>query len=150
MVKEHKDFQLLFCTNSKCISKILSTLIDIYKTALYSYNTLLKSYGLYLKPLHIVVKKNLYNTKVYHYYGRYWYKVIYRNGKLKWVYVGKNKPSPELPDPPANPLLVIKITSSEEKDKSCIYIDKLYKTKDILKYVEEAIATSNCVKFEKW
>lgn len=110
---------------------------------------MIKNYGVYLKPVHIVIKKSSQNTKVYHYYGRYWYKVVYENGKLRWIYIGKEKPFLELPDPPLNPLLVIKIIASE-KNISCVYIDKSYMVWNVLQYFKEAIDKAGCAKPMKW
>ena len=85
---------------------------------LYEYNNEAKKHGFYLKPVHIVVKKNSSGDKLkYYYFGRYWYKIMPVKRKnrrsIKWVYVGRNKPLNNLPDPPRNPLegLVIKISN---------------------------------------
>jgi len=98
-------------------------LIDEYKNKLYAYNSLIKKYGFYLKPYHVVIKYSGGKKIKYVYYGRYWYKLKYicRRGntsKIKWIYVGSEKPLPDLPDPPRNPLegIVLKICND------CIYI----------------------------
>jgi len=81
------------------------------------YNTMIKPRNYYLKPVHIVVKKKTSGVKIkYYYYGRYWYRIVKQpSGKLKWIYIGKEKPLSNLPDPPRNPLegLVVKIDGSE-------------------------------------
>ncbi|MFP3203656.1 MAG: hypothetical protein RXR43_16050, partial [Sulfolobus sp.] len=46
------------------------------------------------------------NGKKYIYIGRYWYKLERKNGKQKWIYLGKEKPLPNLPDPPELPNVV--------------------------------------------
>jgi hypothetical protein len=79
----------------------------------YKYNELIKERGFYLKPVHIVTRKLQDGSTVkYYYYGRYWYRLEKTpTGRIKWVYVGRTKPIPELPDPPENPLegLVVKV-----------------------------------------
>ncbi len=73
---------------------------------IYEYNNSIRHTGYYLKPVHIATRRLQDGTTVkYYYYGRYWYKVERDAlGKLKWVYLGKEKPSPFLPNPPPNPL----------------------------------------------
>jgi len=139
-----ETYQLLFCIDHKCADMVLKELVDIYKTTLYSYNTAIKRYGVYLKPVHIVVKKSISGDKVYHYYGKYWYKVVYNNGKLKWLYVGKEKPRQEIPDPPINPLVAIRILN-KGNDTSCIYLDKAYTLDKLYYYVVEAAKKSGCI-----
>lgn len=73
-----------------------------YRRRIYEYNSLIKDTGYYLKPLHFVVKKEL-NLK-YLYFGRYWYRIAKGpHNKIKWIYVGREKPDPSLPEPPINP-----------------------------------------------
>jgi hypothetical protein len=141
------DVQLLFCLDSRCAELLIDKLIDVYKTSLYRYNTLLKKYGVYLKPVHIIVKKTAYGTKVYHYYGKYWYRLVYSDGKLRWIYMGREKPSHDIPDPPINPLLVIKILPEKERDKVCVYIEKHCRSEEVLKYIEEAVTKLGCTKY---
>ena len=88
---------------------LLNSLIEKYKNELYAYNTLIKKYGFYLKPYHIVVKYSRDKKIKYIYYGRYWYRLKYigkrgSTSKVKWVYIGSEKPINSLPDPPHNPL----------------------------------------------
>jgi hypothetical protein len=73
--------------------------ISDLKRLVYEYNTKIRGYGVYLKPYHIVYR----NGKKYIYIGRYWYKLERKNGKQKWIYLGKEKPLPNLPDPPELP-----------------------------------------------
>lgn len=92
----------------------ISLIISDGLRPIYEYNNIVKNYGYYLKPVHIVVKKSGNETVKYYYYGRYWYRIEYVKGKkkrLKWIYVGKEKPDKKLPDPPNNPFegTVIKI-----------------------------------------
>lgn len=80
---------------------------------IYNYNSLIKPKGYYLKPVHIVTRYLPDGTKItYYYYGRYWYRLEKdpATKKLKWKYLGKEKPDPSLPDPPPFQLegLVIK------------------------------------------
>lgn len=144
MHKIQEDLYLLFCASYECTSKVLHTLIDEYRTALYNYNTMIKKYGVYLKPIHIVVKKTSEGAKVYHYYGKYWYKVIYSNGRLRWIYIGKEKPFPELPNPPLNPITVVKIINRGDSN-SCVYVDKINLLDKISQYIIEAITKAGCV-----
>jgi len=105
--------------NPEEVVKQINLLISNYLPKIYSYNKLIRYTKYYLKPIHIVVKKKPDGGKTkYYYYGRYWYRLEYgSNGsrKLKWIYVGKNKPVKDLPEPPDNPLegLVLKISDGE-------------------------------------
>ncbi|MEM2296187.1 MAG: hypothetical protein QW775_05800 [Ignisphaera sp.] len=139
-----EDLYMLFCASRECTSKVLKTLVDEYRTTLYSYNTMIKKYGVYLKPIHIVVKKTSEGAKVYHYYGKYWYKVVYSNGRLRWVYIGREKPFPWIPNPPLNPITTVKIIN-RGSDTSCIYVDKINLLEKITQYVKEAIIKVGCV-----
>ncbi len=79
-----------------------------YRRRIYEYNSLIKDTGYYLKPIHFVIKKDL-NMK-YLYFGRYWYRIVKgRSGNIKWIYVGREKPDPNLPEPPINPFEGLKI-----------------------------------------
>lgn len=105
--------------NPEEVVKQINLLISNHLPKIYSYNKLIRYTKYYLKPIHMVVKKKPDGGKTkYYYYGRYWYKLEYGNNgsrKLKWIYVGKNKPSEDLPEPPDNPLdgLVLKISDGE-------------------------------------
>ncbi len=95
----------------------INLLLSNYLPEIYRYNSLIKDKKYYLKPVHIVIKRKSNGNKIrYYYYGRYWYR-IERNssGKIKWVYLGREKPDRGLPDPPKNPLegLVVKISNGE-------------------------------------
>lgn len=90
--------------------------LEEYRRKIYEYNKLVSGKGFRLKPLHIVVKKQNNTTVKYLYFGRYWYKVVYvgrsgKTSKVKWIYLGKEKPDNTLPDPPKHPLegIVVKI-----------------------------------------
>lgn len=77
----------------------MDEIIDKMKRLVYDYNKKVSKYGVYLKPYHIVYKKG----KKYIYIGRYWYRLEKKDGKLKWIYLGKVKPYDYLPDPPEIP-----------------------------------------------
>jgi hypothetical protein len=87
----------------------LERIIEGLKRKVYDYNSSLRGTGVYLKPYHIVKK----GWKTYVYVGRYWYHLERVNGKLRWRYLGKSKPFPHLPDPPAIPELTIVIEGKE-------------------------------------
>ncbi len=100
-------------------------ILDEYKLKLYRYNRSIRRLGYYLKPVHIVYKRSLGRVVKYVYYGRYWYRLEYvgkkgRTSRIKWVYVGREKPLPEIPNPPEHPLegLVLRI------DDTGIYMKK--------------------------
>ncbi|MEL9909558.1 hypothetical protein [Desulfurococcus sp.] len=89
----------------------LNSILHEFLPSIYTYNNLIKGEKYYLKPVHIVSRKlSSGSTVKYYYYGRYWYKIEKNNKSIKWIYLGKEKPSPSLPDPPENPLegLVVK------------------------------------------
>ncbi|MEM0371201.1 MAG: hypothetical protein QXG46_05500 [Ignisphaera sp.] len=133
---------LLFCVNIDCIEDMIKKLIDLYRVELYNYNNIAKRYGIYLKPVHIAVKRYRNGTKVYHYYGRYWYKIMYSEGRLVWTYIGKEKPLNELPDPPLNPFMVVKVLRSEDREKACVYVDNRYSLQSICRYFVSALESS--------
>ncbi len=89
--------------------KSFDTLLSKLKSLVYEYNSEISGTGVYLKPYHVVHK----GGKKYVYVGRYWYRLERRNGKLKWIYLGKEKPYPDLPDPPAIPEFTIVLTEGE-------------------------------------
>ncbi len=81
--------------------------LEQYRLRLYKYTSLLSGTGYYLKPVHIVYRRLADGSrKRYYYYGRYWYRLERRGGRLVWKYVGTSKPKEleHLPDPPQNPL----------------------------------------------
>jgi len=103
--------------NPEEIFKKINLVLSDYLIEIYDYNNIAKQKGFYLKPVHIVVKKKGDKKIKYYYYGRYWYKIEYRKGKgskIKWIYMGKSKPDPTLPDPPKNPLEGLVIRLSED------------------------------------
>ncbi len=75
------------------------SVITRFKGLVYEYNSKIKEYNVYLKPFHVVSK----GSKRYFYIGKYWYKLEKINGKLKWIYLGKEKPIKEMPEPPRFP-----------------------------------------------
>lgn len=84
------------------LNLIIGELLPVF----YEYNNRIRHTGFYLKPVHISTRKLQDGTVVkYYYYGRYWYRIEKDPaGKLRWTYIGREKPLPELPDPPHNPL----------------------------------------------
>ena len=96
---------MLVSLDQKRFNELLAKL----KSLVYEYNSEIGGKGVYLKPYHVVYK----GGKKYVYVGRYWYRLERRNGRLKWIYLGKTKPYPDLPDPPAIPEITIVITESE-------------------------------------
>ncbi len=103
--------------NTGDLFKRINLVLSDYLVQIYDYNNIAKQKGYYLKPVHIVVKKKGDQKIKYYYYGRYWYKIEYKKGKgsrIKWIYMGKSKPDPELPDPPKNPLEGLVVRVSED------------------------------------
>lgn len=105
------------CFGEKDVIRKINLLLSDYLTQIYMYNSMIKARNYYLKPVHIVVKKKASGETIkYYYYGRYWYRVEkLSSGRLKWIYIGKEKPLSNLPDPPRNPLegLIVKINGNE-------------------------------------
>ncbi|MEM0037470.1 MAG: hypothetical protein QW772_00835 [Zestosphaera sp.] len=100
---------------------LLMKLYEPYKHRINEYNLTIKDSGYYLKPLHFVYLKSpnkLVSIK-YVYFGRYWYRVHKltnprkHNSKVRWIYIGKEKPDPTLPDPPLNPFEGIYVLAFE-------------------------------------
>ncbi len=87
------------------IAEKLSTMA---RRAVYEYNLAIKGTGYYLKPVHYVYKRAGGRTRVYEYYGRYWWRLDRGSGRVRWRYVGKTKP-PGLPDPPSTGLEGLRI-----------------------------------------
>lgn len=82
----------------------------------YEYNNLIRPTRYYLKPVHVVTRRLTNGTVVkYYYYGRYWYRLekdIF--GKQRWIYVGREKPRLDFPDPPRNPLEGVVVKKYDE------------------------------------
>ncbi len=81
--------------------------LERYRELLYHYNSLISGTGYYLKPVHYSYYTSVDGERRrYVYYGRYWYRLERRGGKLVWRYVGREKPRElrDYPDPPPNPL----------------------------------------------
>jgi len=88
--------------------ELVLRLYDPYRRRIYEYNTMIRPTGYYLKPIHVVYKALGYVKLRYVYFGRYWYRLHKTHSssskyKVKWIYVGRDKPDPHLPDPPLNP-----------------------------------------------
>lgn len=98
-------------------------------TPIYQYNSAIKHFGYYLKPVHVVSRRSDGNLVKYYYYGRYWYRLDTSSSKLKWIYIGRNKPDPSLPDPPPHELegLVVK--------KSDGFVEFLAHSEDLLEKI---------------
>jgi hypothetical protein len=80
--------------------KVIEEILDSVKRRVYEYNSLISQYGYYLKPVHKVYKTLSDGRKrIYEYYGRYWWRLERRRGRLVWIYVGNVKPKglPEFP-----------------------------------------------------
>ncbi len=121
------------------IMKRINLAISEHLVRIYDYNNIAKQKGYYLKPVHIVVKKKDGEKIKYYYYGRYWYKIEYvkdKKTRIKWIYMGKSKPDPELPDPPENPLegLVVRLSGDTITVKA--------PSENVLKLVLGDLATS--------
>ena len=93
--------------------RLVMELYSPYRTRIYKYNSTIRESGYYLKPLHIVYKVVQGRKLKYIYFGRYWYRVYKApaegkqkkaKSRIKWLYIGRDKPDPHLPDPPINPL----------------------------------------------
>ncbi len=101
--------------------ELVLMLYDPYRRRIYEYNTMIRPTGYYLKPIH-VVHKNLGYTKLrYVYFGRYWYRLHKMQPgtsryRVKWIYVGKEKPDPHLPDPPLNPFEGLRMVVDSNDD----------------------------------
>jgi hypothetical protein len=84
----------------------LRALLDLYtpyKIEIMKYNDSIRWSGYYVKPIHVTYKNRGGVTLKYMYFGRYWYRVSRRGGRVSWIYLGRDKPDPALPDPPLNP-----------------------------------------------
>lgn len=102
----------------KIDEKQFDNIITKFKELVYDYNSKIKVYDVYLKPFHVVHK----NGKKYFYIGKYWYKLEKINGKLKWIYLGKEKPVREMPDPPKFPeFTIIKDNNDYLIDEKLLY-----------------------------
>ena len=99
-----------FCFDIRCGYIFIDVLMDLYKVQLYEYNSKIKDFKVYLKPMHIVVKRTSNgDKKVYYYFGKYWYRVEIEKSRIRWVYLGCKKPFETIPDPPLNPLLIVRV-----------------------------------------
>lgn len=92
--------------------KLINLVFDEYRRRLYEYNDRIKEFNYYLKPVHEVTYYYKGIPRKYQYFGRYWYRLVKNpksKGGLKWIYVGREKPDPHLPEPPLNPFEGIKV-----------------------------------------
>lgn len=68
------------------------------------YNEVIREKGYYLRPYNKVYNRD----KRIYYFGGYWFSIKYEKGKMPILkYLGLQKPSPELPDPPKVPKVKI-------------------------------------------
>ena len=103
---------------------IIDEILDQIKKEVYKYNSTISSTGYYLKPVHKVYKRTASGKiVVYEYYGKYWWRLMRRGGKLKWIYVGKRNP-PHLPEPPQVLDGVIIIKEGDDVIVECDFYDK--------------------------
>jgi hypothetical protein len=107
---------------------------------IYEYNNKIRDTGYYLKPVHMSTRRLADGTVVkYYYYGRYWYRVEKgESGSVRWIYLGREKPSPQLPDPPRNPLEGVVVKKYNGK------IEIEFLSEEVLREVYERLA-----KYEK-
>jgi len=108
----------------------LNLIIGQILPVFYEYNNMIKQQGFYLKPVHMVTRRLQDGTTIkYYYYGRYWYKLEKTpTGRLKWIYIGKEKPLPELPDPPENPLEGVVVKRINETIEIIFGSEELFRT----------------------
>lgn len=115
----------------------ISLLLSEYLTAFYSYNSLIKDKNYYLKPVHVVVRRTPDGGSVkYYYYGRYWYSLQKTSApsKVRWIYKGREKPDPSLPDPPANPVEGLVIKQYED------YVELVFSNEELFKLIYEKLS----------
>ncbi|MEM0066495.1 MAG: hypothetical protein QXT76_03775 [Sulfolobales archaeon] len=116
----------------------LSHLLDLYtqfKLEILNYNEKIKNTGYYVKPIHVTYK-NSNGVKIkYVYFGRYWYRISKRKKGVAWVYVGKEKPDPSLPDPPLNPFEGVSAIVLNDED-----IEVELETLQLLARIEQSIS----------
>ncbi|MEM1622789.1 MAG: hypothetical protein QW780_02140 [Sulfolobales archaeon] len=115
----------------------LSHLLDLYtqfKLKILSYNEKIKSTGYYVKPIHVTYKNSCGVKLKYVYFGRYWYRLSKRKERITWVYVGKEKPDPSLPDPPLNPFEGVSVIVLNDED-----IEVEVETLQLLARIEQSI-----------
>ncbi len=94
------DCRLRIIRGAKALDPILADL----KRVFYEYNKVIRDTGYYLKPVHKVYKYTSGSLRVYEYYGRYWWRLVRRGGKPRYIYAGTVKPEKVTVDPPDNPL----------------------------------------------
>lgn len=97
----------------------LSYLLDLflrYKLEIMEYNERIRSSGYYVKPIHVTYRSSGGRRLKYVYFGRYWYRVTKKGGRVVWVYLGREKPEPSLPDPPPNPFEGVSVVVVDDGD----------------------------------
>ena len=96
--------------------KRLREWLDTIKPVIYEYNEVVKPLGYYLKPVHkVYYRSGEGKVRVYEYYGRYWWRVVWRGGKRRLVYAGRVKPR-GLPDPPPMELEGLRVIVEDGDD----------------------------------
>ena len=89
----------------------------------YEFNSRLKVRGVYLKPVHRVYRTEGGVRAVYEYYGRYWWRLERRGGRLRWRYLGRRPPL-GVPEAPGHPLegLSVKIVG-DDVEMDCRWLE---------------------------
>ena len=123
---------------------LIMSIFSPYRKRIYKYNEEIKDSGYYLKPIHVVYRLLEGRKLKYVYFGRYWYRVYKtrekERTKLRWIYVGRDKPDPHLPEPPINPLEGLAVVVDGED----ILVDK--KTFEALVKIAENLASRGLIK----
>jgi len=120
--------------------EVLAPIIEEIKDAFKEYNRSISGSGYYLKPIHYASKSIEGKKRKYIYLGRYWWKVLYLGrdergkAKIRWVYLGKNRPS-NLPEPPTNPLEGV-VFYSIEGDSENYYIEEKVSSETLKKIAD--------------
>jgi len=94
--------------------RVLLDLYTPYKVEVMKYNDSIRWSGYYVKPIHVTYKNRSGTTLRYLYFGRYWYRISRKGGRVSWIYLGREKPDPVLPDPPLNPFEGLSATAIGE------------------------------------
>lgn len=94
----------------------LLDLYSQYKLEIMKYNERIRSTGYYVKPIHVTYKNSSEARLKYVYFGRYWYRISRRKRGIAWIYLGREKPEPSLPDPPLNPFEGVSVTVLDDED----------------------------------
>lgn len=119
------------------IKGAFSYLLDLYtrfKLEIMEYNEKIKSTGYYIKLMHVVHKNSSEARLKYVYFGRYWYRVSKKEKGVSWIYLGREKPEPSLPEPPLNPFEGVSVVVLNDED---IEVD--VETIHLLARIEQAL-----------